>query len=206
MRSQIFRIPSKYKELFETISNEDCWKLIIALMNKNNEWLEWIILTYYNIIIVDIDNIENQVKKWQEWWKKWWRPRKEKTPPFLNEKPNISKDNISKDKINNNTFTKKQKEEEFNFLWKLYPRKEWKAKSLEIYLKNNIDYNLITFAIEKYKKENTDIKFIKHFSTFLNQKSYLDYEDDFKKLQLVKEQKKEIDDEKPNWELKHNFY
>jgi hypothetical protein len=48
----------------------------------------------------------------------------EKTPPFLNEKPNISKDNISKDKINNNTFTKKQKEEEFNFLWKLYPRKE----------------------------------------------------------------------------------
>lgn len=105
--NQIFRIPYKYKELFESMDKTECWKLIIALMQKNSKWLENLTLTYYNIVIVDIENIEKQVKKWQEWGKKWGRPKKEKTlgvikektPPFQNEKPKISKDKLSEDKI-----------------------------------------------------------------------------------------------------------
>jgi len=93
----------------------DCGKLMKSLFIKDSSSLEWLVLTYYNIIIVDINNIENQVKIWQEHWKKWakywklwWRPKgnkpptrdSKKTPPrVIVETPNISKDKISKDKI-----------------------------------------------------------------------------------------------------------
>ena len=101
--NQIFRIPYKYKELFESMDKTECWKLIIALMQKNKEWLENLTLTYYNIIIVDIENIENQVKAGQKWGKKWWRPPKEKRGGYEKEKGGViekeTQDKISKDKI-----------------------------------------------------------------------------------------------------------
>lgn len=101
--NQIFRMPYKYKELFESMDKTECWKLIIALMQKNKEWLENITLTYYNIIMVDIENIENQVKSGQKWGKKWWRPPKEKRGGYEKEKGGVMKtetqDKISKDKI-----------------------------------------------------------------------------------------------------------
>ena len=117
---QIFRIPYKYCELFETMDTKDCWELIIALMNKSSSNLQWLAKTYYNIIIVDIENIENQVKSGQEWGKKWGRPRKEKTlgdikektPPFWNSKPKLSKDKLSEVKIreDNNIIVSKETE------------------------------------------------------------------------------------------------
>jgi len=102
---QIFRIPNKYWELINTMSDEDCWKLMKALFEWKNDKLEWLILTYYNIIIVDINNIQNQVNKWRQGWILWWRPKKkggviEKEKGGLwNKKPNIKESNINKDNI-----------------------------------------------------------------------------------------------------------
>ena len=111
MEHQIARIPYKYWELIDTMSNEDCWRLMKALFKKSSEWLDWLCLTYYNIIIVDIQNLEKQVEIWKRSWKKGWRPKKnnpgvinKKTPPLWNKKPKVSKDkirqdNTSKDKV-----------------------------------------------------------------------------------------------------------
>ena len=103
---QIIRIPYKYWELINTMEDCQCWELMKALFSKNPSKLKWLTLTYYNIIIVDINNIENQVIIWRNSWKKWGRPKKNNpplnnsiTPPFRNSKPNISKDKINKDKI-----------------------------------------------------------------------------------------------------------
>jgi len=111
--NQIIRIPYKYGELINTMDNAECWKLMKALFAKKPDDLTGLNLTYYNIIIVDINNIENQVKKWQESGKLWWRPKanktpgviKSETPPFWKTKPKLSKDKIREDKISkdNNT-------------------------------------------------------------------------------------------------------
>jgi len=99
--NQIIRIPIKYWELFNTMSNEESWKLIKSLFTWKDDWLTWLTLTYFNIIIVDINNLYNSASNW----KKGGRP---KNKPGVIEKENqglwksitnTSKDNISKDKI-----------------------------------------------------------------------------------------------------------
>jgi len=105
--NQIIRIPYKYWELINTMDDQECWKLMKALFFKDSSKLEWLSETYYNIIIVDINNLENQVKKGQEWGKKWGRPKnnkthrdiEKKTPPIWEKKPKISKDKIIEDKV-----------------------------------------------------------------------------------------------------------
>lgn len=120
--NQIIRIPYKYSELINTMEDCECWKLMKALFSKNTSQLKWLSLTYYNIIIVDIINMENQVNiwknnwiKWAKYWYLWWRPKKEitpegdikKTPPRdIKKTPNIIKDKISKDKVKENKINK----------------------------------------------------------------------------------------------------
>jgi len=91
-KSQIVRLPRKYTELFLSMSNEEVWKLIKNLLNKTSDIkLEWIIQIYYNMIIVDLDNLENSA---MNWWK-WWRPKKKITPGYEKEKPPVMKnDNL----------------------------------------------------------------------------------------------------------------
>ena len=107
--NQIIRIPLKYWELFDTMDNEECWKLIKSLLKWKDDWLIWLTLTYYNIIIVDINNLYNSANNW----KKGGRPKKE--PGVINKNnqglwksiTNTSKDKVSKDKEskeNNNIF------------------------------------------------------------------------------------------------------
>lgn len=106
------------------MDNQEWWKLIKALFCKDPSLLEWLPLTYYNIIIVDIENLENQVRKGQEWGKKWWRPRVRetlgdinlKTPPLVNEKPKISKDKIKESKVNKDKVRKSKYGEYKNIL------------------------------------------------------------------------------------------
>lgn len=96
--SQIIRLPKKYWELFDTMEDEQVWKLIKCLINW--KWdLTGLTKTYYNIIKVDLDNLEKSAMNWSKWaiyWKLWWRPKK--TPQGLNEKP-LKEDKISKYKI-----------------------------------------------------------------------------------------------------------
>lgn len=109
--SQVRRIPKKYWELIETLNNEDAGKLLKAIFSDNNK-LEWILWVYFNILKVDLDNLEKSAMNWG----KWWRPKKEKTTGYEKEKPPVMKSNNLKEKeivkvkenikeviINNNT-------------------------------------------------------------------------------------------------------
>ena len=61
-QSQIWRFPKKYKELFRNISDEDIWKIIRWLFLWDWKDLEWLNKAYYDIIKVDLDNLEKFVK------------------------------------------------------------------------------------------------------------------------------------------------
>jgi len=144
MDNQIFRIPIKYIELFESMDNQETWKLVIWLMKKDDANLKWLTLIYYNMIIVDIYNIENQVKKGKEWGKKWWRPKNDnpgviikKTPPLWNDKPKISKDKISKDKVNKDNISK-----EINIVTKV--------TTLQNIIKSSFDLGFLNEIYNKY--------------------------------------------------------
>lgn len=108
--NQIIRIPLKYWELFNAMSNEESWKLIKSLFKWKDDWLDWLTLTYYNIIMVDITNLHNSVVNG----KKGGRPKKEtgikenKKGGFEKKKgglsktiTNTSKDKVKESKINN---------------------------------------------------------------------------------------------------------
>ena len=141
--NQIVRIPIKYWELFDTMSNEESWKLIKALMTWKNDLLNGLTLTYYNIIYVDIINLFNSANNW----KKGGRP---KNKPVVIEKENLglwktitntSKDNIkesniSKDNINKQYFSN----EKINniFLDFIQHRKEIKKPITKTWINQNI--------------------------------------------------------------------
>ena len=75
----------------------------------------------------------------------------------------------------------KQLEEDFNKLWKLYPRKEGKKKAFEAYkraIKNGITNKEIQTGIVKYltqiKVQGTTKEYIKNGSTWFNQECWND--------------------------------
>ena len=92
--------------------------------------------------------------------------------------------NIENNKIKNKEANKKELEEEFEILWKLYPRKEGKKKSLEYYIKarqNNVSFEQVKQGINNYnlhiKNNNVDTRYIKHGSTWFNQECWNDVYD-----------------------------
>jgi hypothetical protein len=93
--SQILRLPKKYWELFETMSNEEAGKLIKAIFTWDTGEIKGLTSTYYNIINVDLENLEKSATNW----KKWGRPKKEITPGYEKEKPLVIKsDNLKEEK------------------------------------------------------------------------------------------------------------
>lgn len=108
--------------------------------------------------------------------------------------------------ISSKTF--KSKEEltnEFEMLWKLYPRKIGKQKSFKKYLeyskKEDQLFEKVKVGIENYldyiKINKIETAFIKHAITYFNNQSWLD---DYSTTKL--KGKKEV--EKPIWYEKHN--
>jgi len=79
-----------------------------------------------------------------------------------------------------------RKDFDLEVLYKIYPKKEGKTKGLQkckSIIKNESDYNSILNAIENYSKkcndEETEKKFIKQFSTFMNcWEDYSEYKSD----------------------------
>lgn len=75
---------------------------------------------------------------------------------------------------------KKKGKFDFDFVYSLYPKKEGKKKGIEKLhgaIKNQADYDKLILCtknyVEKCKLENTELKYIKQFSTFAN--CYEDY-------------------------------
>lgn len=88
---------------------------------------------------------------------------------------------------------------EFEAIWKLYPRKEGKAKARESFIKLRKKHSLeeLQRAVERYKEVTKDEnkKYIKHASTFFNG-GYEDYLDE-NYTEVVKDNTKALKNEKP---------
>jgi len=196
---QIFRIPNKYWELLNTMSDEDCWKLMKALFEWNNNKLDWLVLTYYNIIIVDINNIQNQVNKWRQGGLLWWRPKKkrgviEKEKGGLwNKKPNIKESNINKDNINKDIYNNINNTKDIkslvihNFNYKIskyfldYHIKE-QTPSIIYLLKSKWEENILISWSKVIEKLQTIDKFSEKQIEYIIKKTL---EDDFWKYQIL---------------------
>lgn len=84
-------------------------------------------------------------------------------------------------KIDNHTISKIDLEKEFEELWEYYPNKKGKDQAKNKYLlarKQGITYETIAQGLKNYinyiKSENIEPKFIKHGSTWFNQKCWND--------------------------------
>lgn len=69
--------------------------------------------------------------------------------------------------------------DEFEKLWKKYPRKQGKSNALKAYIKarkSGVEYDTILNGIEKYSEycQNIDSQYIKHGSTWFNQQCWDD--------------------------------
>jgi len=181
--NQIIRIPVKYSELLQTMNNEDAWKLIKALFAWKSDWLSWLTLTYYNIIIVDIINIQKQVNIWRKSGILWWRPKQKggvienKRGGLLKTKPKISKDKLSKVKISkdklsikhkyweyqNVLLTDKQKDKLIEDFWESMFYKYLKIvdEYIQVSWKVYKDHNLV---MRKFKNNDKNKKEINHAS------------------------------------------
>lgn len=91
-------------------------------------------------------------------------------------KDSIGKARLGKDSINNSIIS-----DEFEELWKLYPRKQGKKKALEYYQKarkNGTTFEEVKQGIEAYvayvQAEKTEEKYIKHGSTFFSEQAWQD--------------------------------
>lgn len=90
----------------------------------------------------------------------------------------LGKDSIGK---NNNIYA--DFEAEFDIIWKAYPRKEGKTNALKAYIKARTDKEPVSFEtvqegvkryIEYIKANNTEQRYIKHGSTWFNQRCWND--------------------------------
>lgn len=114
------------------------------------------------------------------------RPLGQNDPSNTNIYNNINNNiynNILTDKIVEKNVSKiNEYEDEFEKLWKLYPRKEGKQVAHKIYLslrkKNEVSYEQVEKGILAYiqelKRNRTQDKFILHGSTYFNQRRWED--------------------------------
>lgn len=89
-------------------------------------------------------------------------------------KKNLNHNNTRNNNKNNNIYI-----DEFSELWKIYPRKIGKEKALKSYISarnKGTTFEEVKKGVEKYKKivESTETKYIKHGSTWFNEKSWQD--------------------------------
>lgn len=96
--------------------------------------------------------------------------------------------NTNNKKTNNKSIKNKLYNDEFEKLWKKYPRKQGKSNALKAYIKarkSGVEYDTILNGIEKYSEycQNIDSQYIKHGSTWFNQQCW---NDDYAKSQPVR--------------------
>ena len=91
-------------------------------------------------------------------------------------KPLISPLQGAKDKDKDTDIDKEKREEQFENFWDLYDNRKDKQKAKSLWMKlSEEDINLIRKTISRYLADTPDKKFRKHPSTYLNQKTWLDY-------------------------------
>lgn len=89
--------------------------------------------------------------------------------------------NTNNKKTNNKSIKNKLYNDEFEKLWKKYPRKQGKSNALKAYVKarnNGIEFITILKGLDDYinyiEQNNIDVEYIKHGSTWFNQQCWND--------------------------------
>jgi len=91
-------------------------------------------------------------------------------------KPLISPLQGAKDKDKDTDIDKEKRKEQFESFWNLYDNRKDKQKAKGIWMKlSEDDINLIRKTINRYLADTPDKKFRKYPSTYLNQKTWIDY-------------------------------
>ena len=81
-----------------------------------------------------------------------------------------------KDKDKDTDIDKDKRKKQFESFWKMYDVHKGKTKALEVWMKlSEGEIDMIRKTISRYLAETPDKKFRKHPSTYLNQKTWLDY-------------------------------
>lgn len=164
-KNQIIRIPIKYWELINTMSDEDCGKLMKCIFEWKDCCLEWVTQVYYNIIMTDVINLYNASNNW----KKGGRPKKE-TTGNENKKPGVmKKENQGLWKTVTNT--KQNKVKQYNIKQdnsnNILDSKEvelskeiiaTEVATLENYIKNEFSLDFITEVYNKYWMTKEDFQ------------------------------------------------
>lgn len=155
---------NKYFSEFFGISKGRCSQIINNLSEKG-------------YIKIDYDREGKQVKKrTMKVVRKLTTPYLENYRPYLeNDKENNTSSNTSNNDQSDRKVSEKQLEEDFNKLWKLYPRKEGKKKAFEAYkraIKKGTTNKEIQTGIVNYltqiRVQRTSKQYIKQGSTWFN--------------------------------------
>ena len=96
---------------------------------------------------------------------------------FGQKEPKVSEElrGVSKRNYNTKEDTKEIYISNFDLFWSLYPRKVSKKKSFSIFKKINLDeFDSIIKGVKYLIKTNTELKYIPHPSTWLNQERWKD--------------------------------
>ena len=80
-------------------------------------------------------------------------------------------------KTTNTKEDNKEREYMFDLFWNFYPRKINKAQARKIFLKNAKNMKQVVYAAKRFAEENrsSDLKYIPHPTTWLNQERWNDY-------------------------------
>lgn len=162
MESQIIRLPKKYGEIINTITDEEAgriFKNIFFLENENE--LKWIEKVYFNLIKVDLENLEKSAINW----KKWWRPKKEKTTGYEKKKPQVIKNKNLKERERESISESEIKEKEEENITSVtaiaeFPQEKeyWKKEINEIQELIKQECILLKMAYKSWKYERSAIR------------------------------------------------
>lgn len=143
---------------------EDC------LMKEIKQVKDKSLLSYVYSNIKDCETLNDTVKKVIE-----------TINENQNDNENDNDNEVSYNDTGNDTLNKNNLNEEFETIWKEYPNKQGKAKSLKLYIKartkDNVTYQNVQDGLERYLKyceQNKDWYSPKNGSTWFNQQSWND--------------------------------
>lgn len=217
---EIIRIPTAYATQIKYLSTEDSEYVLKTLFNlaywedvKIEESLRWWLVISIWREAIQMEN-KARAKKGQERLNEdlatLMQQNSDNGVTLWSSKRATNSNQIKSSQVKSNqTNTNNNNlEENFNKFWDRYPNKKWKQEAKKAFINKTIDIDIevLLLCVDKYKRE-TDPKYYKHWSTFINQQVWLDYDLE-KAKQIVNETKKEeVKIEEDLWyELKYNFY
>jgi|TARA_Y100000033_G_scaffold1869_1_gene1658 hypothetical protein len=100
--------------------------------------------------------------------------------PSVNKNPSTLQDtpHVSTTTTNTKDNTKIKYSENFEWFWKVYPRKVSKKSAYKSFIKiDEKEHSRILYSVELFQKDNlqTEERFIPHATTWLNQERWMDY-------------------------------